>query len=398
MANPGDPLRFGGRSWQDPEDFITEVQHRMMDRGQTTDQEKARYLRLSLEARSPAHGWFGGLDQAVLADWGRLEAAFRARWIPIQTHTRSNIERTTDLLKLKLDPKDIGTMVPHQGETAHAHLAWAEEVEALVQDLGLITRGEYIQQVTEGLPKAVQDSIEGQVTDWTTFLAAIRAINVRKLKGQAETESTMAEKASKSELEELRALVNSLSLSTAGAATVTPQTRQTQQSTTNTRASQGAGGTSRGRQPRAPPTDADKAAVQQKLTAYPHQLDTDTGRATYRRQMAQWTANRNASDPVTEATPVPLRPGTATMCSSECFKCGTHGHRAARCVLADNHPARLSSEESRWRAICGSILGPVNRTQAQDVHLVFDGQGSMRLEWGAEDTEQEEGKGEGSSA
>jgi hypothetical protein len=398
MANLADTSKFGGWPSQDPEAFFRDLEMRMITSGVTTNQEKARYLRLCLEVRSPADRWLKGLDPAVQADWGQLETAFTQRWVPAQTQTRSNIEKTTDLLKLKLSPKDVGTMVPHRGDSVHAHIAWAEQMEAIVQDLGLATRVEYIQQVTEALPKAVQDSIEGQVTDWTTFLAAVRGINVRRLKGQAETENAMADKASKEELEELRALVHSLQLAAKGASTATPQPRQGQPSMTNSRANQGTGSTSRGRQPRAPPTDADKVAIQQKLTVYPHQPDTDTGRATYRQQMAQWTASRNAGDLITEATPVPLRPGTATMCSSECFKCGTHGHRAARCVLADNHPARLSREEARWRAICGSILGPANRAQAQEIHLVFDGQGGMKLELGTEEHEHEEGKEEGSSA
>jgi hypothetical protein len=108
--------------------------------------------------------------------------------------------------------------------------------------------------------------------------------------------------------------------------------------------------------------------------------------------------SRRAGDAVTDTTPVPLRPGTAAICSSECFKCGTHGHRATQCVLADNHPARLSKEEARWCVLCGGILGPINRGMTTEVHLVFDGQGSMQLEWGAEERDEDQGKEEGSPA
>jgi hypothetical protein len=75
-------------------------------------------------------------------------------------------------------------------------------------------------------------------------------------------------------------------------------------------------------------TEVEKMATQQRLRTYPHQPDTDAGCAMYRRQMAQWTASRSTGDMITKAMPVPLRPGTTAICSSECFKCGTHGHRA----------------------------------------------------------------------
>jgi hypothetical protein len=98
-----------------------------------------------------------------------------------------------------------------------------------------------------------------------------------------------------------------------------------------------------------------------------------------------------------EMTLVPLKLGAAAICTSECFKCGTHGHRAAWCVLADNHLACLSREEAHWHMICGSILGPINKGMTMDIHLVFDGQRGMRQEWGAEEQDPEEEKVEGSS-
>jgi hypothetical protein len=113
--------------------------------------------------------------------------------------------------------------------------------------------------------------------------------------------------------------------------------------------------------------------------------------------MTQWTAGRNLGDTVMEMTPVPLKPGAAAICTSECFKCSTHGHREAWCILADNHPAHLSREEACWHMICRSVLGPVNKGTTTDVYLVFDRQGGMWWEWGAEEQDPEEEKAEGSS-
>jgi hypothetical protein len=90
----------------------------------------------------------------------------------------------------------------------------------------------------------------------------------------------------------------------------------------------------------------EKADMRQCLILYPHQPDTDAGQATYRCQLAQWLAIRAANDPVTCTTPVPLRLGTTVVCSRECYRCGTHGHRAALCLIPDGHVNQLTPEES----------------------------------------------------
>jgi hypothetical protein len=107
-------------------------------------------------------------------------------------------------------------------------------------------------------------------------------------------------------------------------------------------------------------------------------------------------ASRSMGDLIIEMMLVLLRPGIAAICSSECFKCSTHGHRAAQCALVDNHPARLSQEEACWRMICGSVLGLINKATMMEVYLTFDRQGNMQPEWEAEEQELDQGKEKGS--
>ncbi|KAG0696996.1 hypothetical protein DFH29DRAFT_782892, partial [Suillus ampliporus] len=54
--------------------------------------------------------------------------------------------------------------------------------------------------------------------------------------------------------------------------------------------------------------------------------DTTTGQTAYATQLAQWNMKWGENTRVTQETGYPLRPGTATIASSECFTCGTHGH------------------------------------------------------------------------
>ncbi|KAH9971584.1 hypothetical protein BGW80DRAFT_1174495 [Lactifluus volemus] len=89
--------------------------------------------------------------------------------------------------------------------------------------------------------------------------------------------------------------------------------------------------------------------MRQRLLTYPHQQDTDAGQAAYRRQIAQWSATRGGNDIVTHTTPVPLRPGTAAVCSGECYRCGTHGHKGIQCpqTTLDITEAPITQEEGR---------------------------------------------------
>src|SRR6267154_5418378 len=43
-------------------------------------------------------------------------------------------------------------------------------------------------------------------------------------------------------------------------------------------------------------------------------------------QLRQWTMRWGEGARCTESTPFPLMPGTAQICSGECFRCGAHGH------------------------------------------------------------------------
>ncbi|KAG0693541.1 hypothetical protein DFH29DRAFT_816250, partial [Suillus ampliporus] len=57
-----------------------------------------------------------------------------------------------------------------------------------------------------------------------------------------------------------------------------------------------------------------------------HHPDTNIGRQAYEEQLKQWFTKYGQNGRVTESTQFPLRPGSAMICSGECFKCGAHGH------------------------------------------------------------------------
>ena len=81
---------------------------------------------------------------------------------------------------------------------------------------------------------------------------------------------------------------------------------------------------------RPPPTQADRDALLLCLQKYPHHPDTEAGRQAHQAQQAEWAKTHGFNAIVTESTPYPLRPGTAPVCSGECFTCGFTGHMGRR--------------------------------------------------------------------
>lgn len=89
-----------------------------------------------------------------------------------------------------------------------------------------------------------------------------------------------------------------------------------------------------------------------------------------------------------ENTPFPLMPGTAQICSGECFQCGAHGHISPECQLPPD--TQLPKNETIWRGICTRTLGAFNRATAPQVNYVFEEVFTPEVE--------EQGKGQGSLA
>ncbi|KAG1818677.1 uncharacterized protein BJ212DRAFT_1268837, partial [Suillus subaureus] len=87
---------------------------------------------------------------------------------------------------------------------------------------------------------------------------------------------------------------------------------------------------------------------------------------------------------VTETTQFPLHPGSAMICSGECFKCSAHGHRSAECPIPEM--SQLPIQERIWRSLAARALGRFNRANTVQINVAFE-----------EEYEWDQGKGPGLS-
>jgi hypothetical protein len=171
--------------------------------------EKAKYLRLCLKVKSPVDKWYQELDMAVKADWDQLEQAFAQKWTTHQPKQKLNLDKTEDLLNHRLKLEEVGEMVLYWGKDEYTHIIWAKEVQEMVQELGFYASFQYVHQVQNNLPDPVRDNLEGQVTDWATFIVVVKAINMEKLQTRAKAEKKQEDKdrVREKEMDELRAQV-----------------------------------------------------------------------------------------------------------------------------------------------------------------------------------------------
>ena len=386
----------------------------------TNDQAIARAFVDYLGAGSTADKWFEDLSEATQESWRDIETEFMKRWPRIKQATRSEQELERELLTTVLGEKELGEKVNSGGIEVWTHVAWADKMAALASEANLLAKTTHIWQVRDRLPEAIKEVVKSTHADWTTFLQAVRDVELQHIRDAVE-KSKKREKEKLAVENRLRLLEAAQSSPTAGIRTQlsrttlapsqppipAPQFMTTPRTPNNTFAAQTGGqgnltfATRSNPQTRTPMSANQIEALRKRLNVLPHHPDNEAGRAAYQRQLADWDMRHGSQARVTEETPYPLKPGTTSVCTAECWNCGTNGHRRDACPIPIGHEARINPKEAAWRRICTMALGPVNRANATPVHLVVVNQYPTRTPWAEElgsegDTDQ--GNGEGSSA
>jgi hypothetical protein len=368
----------------------------------------------NLEPGRPAEIWYRELLDAHKADWDTLYEAFTLRW-PLPTIVEPSREELLEKLdQTKLGIEDVGAMIERDGDKVYTHVAWAEEVRALVDILD-DTKGHLIPQVRRGLPLAIRLTLPTNLDTWSTFLKAVTSLSMDRLADQRENtevirdnilqtmgtggqqqynrNTTTARYTATNYYATARQTPYYATKAATTQATVAPTipptpstvkptytptqpwTPRTPATPTNRRFGQQQNTPSssflstnstlhpssiffnqKASIPQTPsrssPTSQDLA--RQAIAASSTFPDTPEGWASYQTALQAWEA---VYPPAREAdfttAPYPLTPGTATLGSRECYTCGALGH-----ISKDHDPAipSINSREQRWRAMVGRHL------------------------------------------
>jgi hypothetical protein len=415
MSQRRDP--FGGEAddKEQPGDFLRRFRSEMRAKGIKDDADKIGAFEDFIRVNSTADEWYQRLGNAEKATWLLFEKAFKDRFPGVEKATKSNTELERELQGMRLKIEDLGKTETIQGTEVYTHVAFANRALQLAKRADIDTGSNSIWQVRDHLPDIIKDKVSESHATWLTFCNEIKTVDLAHIrdgvaKHEKQTKKEREFAARLANLENTRTIPNS--------PTTAIRTQMAQTSIANNRGNtntanpphtnnpfgpRGGQGnlftstTGRG-QTRPVATQAQRDALRARISSLPFHPNTTAGKTAYMAQLAAWKAQYGENQRVTEATPFPLTPSTSNVCSGECYACGQvdTGHNGNTCP---DKP--LPGKERTWRAICGSMLGPINRqrpTQVNTVREEEDEEGVSWLDRVGVDTFGEQGNGEGPSA
>jgi DNA-binding protein H-NS len=381
---------FHGRDDENSANFIRSLEGYIAINHITDEAIMIMLLGTFISAGSDADVWWMGLGASHKATWASAKAEFLAKWPAIVVAGKTQREYQKELLELRFKEEEVGERVTVAGIATWAHIQFHNKLTTLVKDAGVESVPILIQPVRDALPRALKDLISAAPADWKTFLNEIKNVNIDTLQEKAKRvkerkEAERAQNARIARLENRQDPIEVLRLqmqqTTIGSNTLTPKATAPPRAMGNAPPSTmmprravryiTANQPTTNQYPRGqPPTQEEKDALRTYINELQHHADTDTGHMAYGEQLRQWTAKWGEGARCTEKTPFPLTPGTAQICSGECFRCGAHGHIGPRCPIPRD--AQLPKNESIWRSNCTRILGTFNRAIAPQVNLVME--------------------------
>ncbi|TFK58084.1 hypothetical protein BDN72DRAFT_907098 [Pluteus cervinus] len=360
MQSALSPLTFSGDlEEENAQDFLQRFQI-FANIERLTDNERAQYFGLHMKAGSTAGRWF--LTNVAMAypalTWTEIVRHFNERW-PLRDNQLTPQEYHAELLATELKEEDLLTKVMSEGVQVWAHRAWANKMEKLARDAGIISTPGSIPDVRKCLPKMIQKETRGKDANWMVFLNAVRSIDIMVIREKFE-EAEERKKEQAQQTKDLMAAFWDMQLQDNG----------------GNRREQGAGQGGRGRgqgtpvvqaatvgqqpaRPRPTMTPTEREELRQVANRLPHHTDNDQGKALYRQQVAAWEREYGTdASQVTIRRPFPLKPGTAPIASGECFNCGKTGHRGDTCLTLrpENAAQRIPEKEAKWRSICNRLF------------------------------------------
>ncbi|KAJ3831925.1 hypothetical protein F5878DRAFT_41722 [Lentinula raphanica] len=366
--------------------------------------ERAEYVKefeLYLKHGSPADTWYAEKAPA-LGEWDTFIAAFRTQFPAPKVQARTPMEYERILVELRLEESK---MLDRHPETHDYMWRWYADELLRYAKLAKVDSGcSSIITVRDALPYALKCKVGDEHGNWTSFVEAIKAIQKQEIEEGLERKRFMEKAKERATAEAVVASKNFWEAA--------PQVPESPSKALGRSFSGmgleggyrggfgggqrggfgGRGNHSGGRGPFHQMTLSDDqvATLARNAALLPHHPDTVEGQRAYREQLVSWARQWGKEAAIDFQKPVPLTPGTAPICSGECYNCGMRGHQGRSCTATGAQA--LGPREREWRVLCGRHLprsSPSERPRA--VNNVMDAEFEA---WASADS----GNGAGSMA
>ncbi|KAK7447420.1 hypothetical protein VKT23_014129 [Stygiomarasmius scandens] len=164
----------GSNLKENPHEFFRKWQLAMLNIAY--DKEKIMNFQLFCAIGSAAESWYKELSDIDKSTMTAFKAAFETRWPLLEAAKKTVTEYEGELLRHRLEEKDIGKKVEVYGRKVFTHIAWAVQTQLLVTGAGVDLENGlmYLGQVRQNLPGALQDELKGNFENWDTYLKAVK--------------------------------------------------------------------------------------------------------------------------------------------------------------------------------------------------------------------------------
>jgi hypothetical protein len=333
------------------------------------DDQKVERFQLHLVPNSYADEWFNNLSVLDTMSMTVLRAAFFKRWPPTKKPKWSKAQQKERIRGHVLQEEDIGTWIAEGRVGDYGQNVWAVNVMRLALSMGDV-EGMLIEYAIEGIPTVLKEHLTGEYDTWEEFLEGVRSVPKGKLStGRQRIAENRARDDAVAILQQQIAQMP-LRAQTGTTATARPSYRATPTTLAGNplptspniamsmQRQYGAPvAPSRGAMVSRPPLT--RALILEKVAATPQRPNTEAGRRLYDADIENWHRTYG-NEPPSLDRPYPIRPGTATAGTGECFSCGTvtePPHTGHTCTST----TPIRPYETRWRQIVTSMLRRVNQ-------------------------------------
>lgn len=342
-----------------PLDFLKSIQQTFKEN--QSDKFKKEKLANCLATNSVAKEWYDTLGPAIVT-WDDLVKEFKRKWPKEKVVAVTIDQRRNELRKEVLREEDMEKRVTVNGVEMSGRAAWALKIgrlAALANDSG----GALIGPIRDMMPFVLRKLVVGEFSTWPDFCDAVRKVDDRELRMamEEETRFTNLER----ENQDLRrkvetrapppspmsSIARQMGSFTLGRPTLpmTPQTQPLQNPF------QGGRMSSSNLFALTPTRTWEERSIQlaKSTTGMVHHADDEKGRIAYNAKVAEWRAANPAKRGGDEYAPFPLTPGTSSVGSGECYRCGhTHQWRNGELCTRPEVP----KEEQFYRGVASKII------------------------------------------